>query len=120
MWSWEPSATAQAQATLNAKDINLVTDGSVAPTTLAVSAGNVTRGGRQAGQSLVTGQNGVEGAKQDVIVAVSSNGIFNMGLEGNSQNQGGLVDELKVVDGTANVKRQRRGTSDYHQFPEHD
>ena len=107
------NATAQAQATLNAKDINLVTDGSVAPTTLAVSTGNVTVVGDKPGQSLVTGQNGVEGAKQDVIVAVSSNGIFNMGLEGNSQNQGGLVDELKVVDGTANVNGNGAGTSDY-------
>ena len=107
------NATAQAQATLNAKDINLVTDGSVAPTTLAVSTGNVTVVGDKPGQSLVTGQNGVEGAKQDVIVAVSSNGIFNMGLEGNSQNQGGLVDELNVVGGTANVNGNGAGTSDY-------
>ena len=109
------NATAQAQATLNAKDINLVTDGTAAPTTLAVSTanGNVTVVGDKPGQSLVTGQNGAEGAKQDVIVAVSSNGTFNMGLEGNSQNQGGLVDELNVVDGTANVNGNGAGTSDY-------
>ena len=109
------NATAQAQATLNAKDINLVTDGTAAPTTLAVSTanGNVTVVGDKPGQSLVTGQNGAEGAKQDVIVAVSSNGTFNMGLEGNSQNQGGLVDELNVVGGTANVNGNGAGTSDY-------
>ena len=108
-------ATAQAKATLNARDINLVTDGTAAPTTLAVStaSGNVTVVGDKPGQSLVTGQNGVEGAKQDVAVAVSGNGTFNMGLEGNSQNQGGLVDELNVVDGTANVNGNGAGTSDY-------
>ena len=109
------NAAAQAKATLNAKDINLVTDGTAAPITLAVSTanGNVTVVGDNPGQSLVTGQNGVEGAKQDVAVAVSSNGTFNMGLEGNSQNQGGLVDELNVVDGTANVNGNGAGTSDY-------
>ena len=107
------NATAQAQATLNAKDINLVTDGTVAPTTLAVSTGNVTVVGDKPGQSLVTGQNGADGAKQDVAVVVSDSGTFNMGLEGNSQNQGGLVDELSVADGTANVNGNGAGTSDY-------
>ena len=108
-------ATAQAQATLNAKDINLVTDGTTPPTTLAVSAvnGNVTVVGDNPGQSLVTGQNGADGAKQDVAVVVSGSGTFNMGLEGNSQNQGGLVDELSVADGTANVNGNGAGTSDY-------
>ena len=108
------NATARAQATLNAKDINLVTDGTAAPTTLAVSTGgNVTVVGDKPGQSLVTGQNGADGAKQDVAVAVSGNGTFNMGLEGNSQSQGGLVDELSVADGTANVNGNGAGTSDY-------
>ena len=109
------SDIAQAQATLNAKDINLVTDGTTPPTTLAVSApgGNVTVVGDNPGQSLVTGQNGADGAKQDVAVVVSGSGTFNMGLEGNSQNQGGLVDELSVADGTANVNGNGAGTSDY-------
>ena len=109
------NTTAQAQATLNARDINLVTDGTVALTTLAVSTanGNVTVVGDKPGQSLVTGQNGADGAKQDVAVAVSNSGTFNMGLEGNSQSQGGLVDELSVAGGTANVNGNGAGTSDY-------
>ena len=109
------NTTAQAQATLNARDINLVTDGIVALTTLAVSTanGNVTVVGDKPGQSLVTGQNGADGAKQDVAVAVSNSGTFNIGLEGNSQSQGGLVDELSVADGTANVNGNGAGTSDY-------
>ena len=108
------NATAQAQATLDAKDINLVTNGTFAPTTLAVSTGGkVTVVGDKPGQSLVTGQNGADGAKQDVAVAVSGTGTFNMGLEGNSQSQGGLVDKLSVADGTANVNGNGAGTSDY-------
>ena len=109
------NAAAQAKATLNAKDINLVTDGTAAPITLAVSTanGNVTVVGDNPGQSLVTGQNGADGAKQDAAVVVSGSGTFNMGLEGNSQNQGGLVDELSVADGTANVNGNGAGTSDY-------
>ena len=107
-------ASVTVEAALSSKDINLQTAAGTAPLSLSVgSGGNVTVVGDKPGQSLVTGQNGVEGAKQDVAVAVSSNGTFNMGLEGNSQNQGGLVDELNVVDGTANVNGNGAGTSDY-------
>ena len=107
-------ASVTVEAALSSKDINLQTTAGTAPLSLRVgSGGNVTVVGDKPGQSLVTGQNGAEGAKQDVIVAVSSSGTFNMGLEGNSQNQGGLVDELNVVDGTANVNGNGAGTSDY-------
>ena len=106
------NATAQAQATLNAKDINLVTDGSVAPTTLAVSTGNVTWWATSPASRWSPARMALRG-QAGCDCGCEQQRHLQHGPGSNSQNQGGLVDELNVVGGTANVNGNGAGTSDY-------